>query len=161
MNLGYIVNLNEIVKMLLKDKNIKEAMENLSVKIKKSNEPFIWNIINKDPYSNFLPPEIESIWLFVLKKNAPSIAHHHPNSIQHTVMIKGKGKVKIGDGLRNLKIFNPLDLSNEDIWCVIDKNIPHEFFPEEEMIVFSFHTCAPDKLIEIKCDSGKERVYDI
>jgi len=156
----YIGNLNEVVIMLLKDKNINEAMENLSMNVKKSKEPFIWKVINKDTFSNFLPPEIKSIWLFVLKKNAPSIAHYHPNSIQHTVMIKGKGKVKIGEGLRNLKTFDPLDLSNEDIWCVIDKNTHHEFFPEEEMVVFSFHTCVPHKLIEIKCDTGKERVYE-
>jgi len=156
----YIGNLNEVVIMLLKDKNINEAMENLSMNVKKSKEPFIWKVINKDTFSNFLPPEIKSIWLFVLKKNAPSIAHYHPNSIQHTVMIKGKGKVKIGEGLRNLKTFDPLDLPNEDIWYVIDKNTPHEFFPEEEMVVFSFHTCVPDKLIEIKCDSGKRRVYE-
>jgi hypothetical protein len=46
-------------------------------------------------------------------------------------------------------------------WCVINKDTPHEFFPQEEdMVVISFHTCPQTNLVEIKCDSGEHRVYE-
>jgi ribosomal protein S18 acetylase RimI-like enzyme len=73
-------------------------------------------------------------------------------------MIEGKGKAKIGDNWEDLKSFNP---KNRESWYVIDKNLPHEFYPEgHEMVVISFHTCLSKELIEIKSDSGEHRLYE-
>jgi hypothetical protein len=48
-----------------------------------------------------------------------------------------------------------------DKWVVIDKNVPHEFFPEEEnMGVVSFHTCEATELSEVGCETGEKRLYD-
>jgi len=138
---------------------MKWLMEIYKMKIQESDEPFIWNVINLESIQQYLPPNIKSGWIFVLKKGTPSIAHYHPNSVQHTVIIEGKGKVRIKDHIKDLKIFDSSAFSEEDMWCVVDKNVPHEFFPLGEMVVISFHTCLPDELIEIKYGNGEKRIY--
>jgi quercetin dioxygenase-like cupin family protein len=158
MRIKYLVDLNEIVNQLLEDKDIKKIKQGLKIKIQKSTEPFVWSVINKETFLQNLPSNIGSIWIFVLKKNTPSIAHYHPNSDQHTIMVEGKGKIRIGESWKDLAKF---DLLEENNWNIIQTNTPHEFFPEgEDMVVISFHTCQPTELIEIKCESGESRVYE-
>lgn len=61
--------------------------------------------------------------------------------------------MKIGEICKDLKLFDP---SDGETWYVIDKDVPHEFYPEEQDItVISFHTCLSNELIEIECGSGK------
>lgn len=151
-------DLNAAVGILLKDSSVKETVDNLKAQIQKSDEPFVWKTIGITPFKIGFLPEIQSVWTFVLRRNTPSVAHYHPNSIQHTLMIEGKGKVKIGKQWKELRLFNPQD---DESWCIIDKNMPHEFYPEEqEMVVVSLHTCSSNELIEIECDSGRQRSYE-
>ena len=158
MTNNYLKELDTTVKILLEDSAAKEIITNLKSQIQKSSEPFVWGTIETLPRYR-LPSEFKSIWIFVLKRNAPSIAHYHPNSIQHTIMVEGKGKAKIGNQYKKLKLFNPLD---KESWCIIGQNAPHEFFPEErEMVVISFHTCLGSELIEIKWDGGEKRLYKL
>jgi len=160
MKVGYLDELNRVVKILLKNHALKLAIKNLKLKIRETSEPFIWSVIDINSLHQNLPSHIKSGWIFVLKKGISSIAHYHPNSTQHTVMIEGEGKVRIRDHLKDLKTFDSFSSIEEDIWCIIDKNVPHEFFPLKEMVVISFHTCLPDELIEIKCESGEKRIYE-
>jgi hypothetical protein len=161
MKNDYLASLNTVVNFLLKDDVIRQIVDDLKIKIRKSEEPFIWITLDVEPYRQYLPTDFKSVWIFVLKKDRSSIAHYHPNSIQHTIMIEGKGKVNVEERTEELKIFNSKDLSNTGSWIIIDKNIPHEFFPREiDMVVISFHTCEPDELVEIKCDSGDARAYE-
>jgi hypothetical protein len=160
LNEGELKKLSSMVESLLKDDKIIKIIENLKMKIKDSDEPFIWNNIDENYFHEQVPLDIKSGWIFALKKDTPSIQHYHPNSVQHTVMIEGKGKVRIGDWMKELEKFKPYISSGNDIWYIIDKNIPHEFFPQEEdMVVISFHTCASKDLIEIKCANHKTRKY--
>ena len=154
----YLKDLDAAVKMLLQDSSVRVTMDNLKANIQKSNEPFVWNTIELPPFKDRLPLEIQSVWIFVLKRNTPSVAHYHPNSIQHTVMIEGKGRVRIGKQWKELRLFDPQD---DESWCIIDKNVPHEFWPEEqEMVVISLHTCLSNELMEINCGSGGQRSYE-
>jgi len=157
MKLSYLNNLNYFVENILSDAHTIELIKNLKLEINKSDEPFQGKAIDIKLVQHVLPKEIMSGWIFILKKNIPSMAHYHPNSIQHTVMIEGKGKVMIGNRVHDLKLF---DSTTENIWLIIDNNVPHEFFPEDEdMIVISFHTCAPENLMEVKCATGEMRIY--
>ena len=157
MKLSYLNNLNYFVENILSDAYTIELIKNLKLEINKSDEPFQGKAIDIKLVQHVLPKEIMSAWIFILKKNIPSMAHYHPNSIQHTVMIEGKGKVMIGNRVHDLKLF---DSTAENIWLIIDNNVPHEFFPEDEdMIVISFHTCAPENLMEVKCATGEMRIY--
>ena len=48
-----------------------------------------------------------------------------------------------------------------DRWLVIEQGTAHEFFPQgEDMTVVSFHTCPPQELEEVECDSGGLRHYE-
>lgn len=161
MNVGDLKQLSNIVESLLKDDEVIKTIENLKMKIKDSDEPLIWEVIDINYFRQNVPSDIRSGWIFVLKKDTPSIAHYHPNSIQHTVMIEGKGKVNVGEYTRALVNFGFKKSSDKDVWCIIDKNIPHEFFPQEEnMVVISFHTCSWEALIEVKCSNHKTRKYE-
>ena len=125
MTNDYLKELGATVKILLGDSATKEIITNLKSQIQKSSEPFVWGTIETFPKYR-LPSEIKSMWTFVLKRNIPSVAHYHPNSIQHTIMVEGKGKVKIGNQYKELKLFDPL---NKESWYIIGQNVPHEFFP--------------------------------
>lgn len=157
MKKDYLKSLNVIVERLLSEPSIKATIEALKSNLRHSHEPFVWRSINTRALEDILPKDIKSIMIFVLRKNTPSIAHYHPNSIQHTVVVEGKGKATIGETHEKVKLFDP---QNEETWLVIDKNTPHKFFPEEQdMVVISFHTCLDDELIEIEADSGRRRLY--
>ena len=158
MNTNYLDTFNIVVTALLQDEGIQETIQRLKMKISDAEEPFVWKSIDPSPYRQQLPPDIKSIWIFVLKKDTASIAHYHPNSTQYTVMIEGKGKAMIGDRYETLRVCWNEDTSN---WLEIDANTPHEFYPEEQdMVVISFHTSLSEELIEIKCDSGEVRGYE-
>ena len=107
-----------------------------------------------------LPEKIKSGWIFVLKKNVSSGCHFHPNSVQHMATIKGRGMSKVAGEYKPLVQFGS-DVSPVDEWVVIDENVPHEFFPEEEnMVVVSFHTCEASELEEVGCNTGEKRLYE-
>ncbi|HIE05492.1 MAG TPA: cupin domain-containing protein [bacterium (Candidatus Stahlbacteria)] len=141
---------------LLATESVKRTIAGLKGKLEKSDEPYVWNVFKTEPLGIKLPKEIKSTWIFVLKKDRHSILHYHPNSTQHTVVIEGRGRIKIGNVCKVLRLF---DLTERSIY-VIDKNIPHEFYPEaEDMVVLSYHTCLSNDLMEIRCDSGAKRRY--
>ena len=157
MTTDYLKRLNVAVERLLGDPSIKETIKALKIELRQSREPFVWRTIDTKPLRASLSRDIRSAWIFVLRRNTPSVAHYHPNSVQYTVMIEGKGKAIIGGAHKELKLFDP---QNEKTWLVIGKNTPHEFFPEgQDMVVISFHTCLDDELIEMEADSGRRRLY--
>jgi mannose-6-phosphate isomerase-like protein (cupin superfamily) len=152
--------LNNAVEFLANQDTFAQAVNELSHAVVDSPEPFVWSVVDLNSIKRELPAEIKSCWIFVLKKDVPSGCHYHPNSVQHMVMIKGQGTSKVGeDSRRMLRFRSPNAL--EDVWYVIGKGVPHEFFPErEDMTVVSFHTCKADKLEEVACDTGEKRFYE-
>ena len=77
------------------------------------------------------------------------------------VVIKGQGTSTVGGKTKRMLQFGSSKASLDEIWYVIDKGVPHEFFPtEEDMVVVSFHTCEADQLEEIACDTGEKRLYE-
>ena len=151
MNTSDLEKLNTAVEFLIGQKTVLETIEQLDDEVDHSQEPFVWSVIELNSIAPPLPDTIKSCWIFVLKKNVPSGCHYHPNSIQHMVTIKGQGRQQIAGQSKRMVL---------DKWVVIDKNVPHEFFPEDEnMVVISFHTCDATELEEIGCDSGDKRLY--
>jgi hypothetical protein len=77
------------------------------------------------------------------------------------VTIKGKAMSKVAGTYRRIFEFGSSNNSLADIWYVIGKGVPHEFFPEEDdMVVVSFHTCEANELEEIACETGEKRLYE-
>ncbi len=154
----YLSQLDDAVAQLIAQAEVHNLIDELKQQLPHTAEPFVWSTI--DLQSLTLPDTIKSGWIFVLKKDAPSGCHFHPNSIQNMVMIEGEGTAKIGNGSRPMKRFRDPDAALEEIWYVIPEGTPHEFFPAEtNMVVVSFHTCASDELEEVSCDSGATRTY--
>ena len=161
MNVNDLGKLNASVEFLINQKSFLEIIEQLSEEINHSREPFVWSVINLNSIGRELPEDIRSCWVFVLKKDVSSGCHYHPNSIQHMVIIKGQGMSKVAGISKRMVQFGSSNDSPEDIWYVIGKGIPHEFFPEEkDMIVVSFHTCEANELEEVACETGEKRLYE-
>ena len=156
----YLSQLNEAVAQLISRPEVHSLIDYLKQELPHTSEPFVWTTIDLQSVTAALPDTIKSGWIFVLKKDAPSGCHYHPNSVQNMVMIEGEGNSKVGAESRRMKRFADPDSSLEDIWYVIPEGTPHEFFPaEKDMVVVSFHTSASDELEEVSCDSGAIRTY--
>ena len=152
MNTNDLAKLNTAVEFLVNQDAIGKTIARLDHEIDHSPEPFVWSVIDLNSIPHQLPETIKSGWIFVLKKNVSSGCHYHPNSIQHMITIKGGGMSKVGGEYKRL-------LTNT--WVVIEKNLPHEFFPEgENMVVVSFHTCEASELEEVGCETGEKRLYE-
>ena len=161
MNVDYLEKLNTAVEFLINQKTIVETIERLNHEVDQSPESFVWSVIDLHSIPHQLPDTIKSGWIFVLKKDVSSGCHYHPNSIQHMITIKGQGMSKVGAEHKRLVQFGSPDKSLADTWIVIEKNLPHEFFPEgENMVVVSFHTCEASELEEVGCDTGEKRLYE-
>lgn len=161
MNVNDLEKLNTSVEFLINQKIFLEMIEQLSKEIDHSKEPFVWSVIDLNSIERELPQCIRSCWIFVLKKDVSSGCHYHPNSIQHMVTIKGEGISKVAGEYRRMIRFGSSNDSLAEIWHVIGKGVPHEFFPEKEnMVVVSFHTCEASELEEVDCETGEKRVYE-
>ena len=151
--------LSSAVESLLNRNTFLDKIEQLSEEINHSEEAFVWSVIDISSIAAELPEGIRSSWVFVLKKDISSGCHYHPNSVQHMVTIKGQGVSKVAGQYSRIVQFGSSD-SPANKWLVIDKGVPHEFFPEKEnMVVVSFHTCEASELEEVDCESGEKRVY--
>jgi mannose-6-phosphate isomerase-like protein (cupin superfamily) len=158
---NYVPQLTAAVEELIDRPSFHKLVDNLKVQLPHTSEPFVWSTIDPASITVPLPETIKSCWIFVLKKDMPSGCHYHPNSIQHMVMIEGEGTSKVGTISGQMRCFNEADASLNDVWYVIPEGVPHEFFPSgSDVVVVSFHTCAPDELEEINCDSGAMRNYE-
>ena len=160
MNADYLQTLNDAVEQIVSQKTFSEIVQGLKKELSYSDEPFVWSVIDLSPVNCALPEKIKSGWVFVLKKDAPSGYHYHPNSVQHMAMIEGQGQSSVAGIRKEMVRFGTPSQPLENIWYVIGEGVPHEFFPEEtEMVVVSFHTCEARELEEVACGSGAERFY--
>ena len=161
MNVNDLEKLSTAVEFLINKTTLVETIDHLRQAINHSQEPFVWSVIDLNSIDSELPESIRSCWIFLLKKDVPSGCHYHPNSIQHMVMVKGQGMSKVAGISKRMVQFGSSNDSLRDKWCVIDKCLPHEFFPEAEgMVVVSFHTCEANELEEVSCDTGEKRRYE-
>lgn len=158
---SYLQQLNDAVAELVTSPAIRTVVDALKEQVQHTSEPFVWSTIDLKSVTTPLPDEIESCWIFVLKKDVPSGCHYHPNSIQHMVMIEGAGTANVGAVAGRMKLFDAQGGALEESWYVIPEGVPHEFFPEgKDVVVMSFHTCDSDELEEVSCDSGASRNYE-
>ena len=84
------------VEWLLQQEPFLQAVERLRGEIGKSREPFVWSTIALNTIDVALPATIQSCWVFHLKRDVPSGCHYHPNSVQHMIVLSGRGLSKVG-----------------------------------------------------------------
>lgn len=143
--------LGVVVQHLLAQPDTAVHIERLRAEAGRSTEPFVWTSLDLAPLGALVPAPIRSGWIFVLRRDTPSGAHLHPNSVQHMFVAEGQCRAEIGGA--------PAELRRGQ-WVVIPAMVAHEFFPSGgEMVVVSFHTCPADALKEVSAASGASRVY--
>lgn len=151
--------LTRLTKKALRTPHILHIMELLEAKILESKEPFTWKVLSERLLGEPFLKGIQSAWIFALKPNIRIPSHYHPNSVQHTTVIKGSGKIIIEKDEKEVQTFDPQGM--QLIWYVIAKNVPHAVTTgDRAMVVFSFHTRAPSELLEIETLSGHSRFYE-
>ena len=128
MNVNDLEKLNTAVGFLTNQESFLETVGQLSEGINHCQEPFVWSVIDPDSIGSELPESIRSCWIFVLKKGVSSGCHYHPNSIQHMVTIKGQGVSKVAGINKRMIQFGSSNDALADVWYVIGKGVPHEFF---------------------------------
>jgi hypothetical protein len=161
MNLTDIQKLNTVVEFIIGQESFADTTQALKAKLDHSEEPFVWSVLNMNSLDCALPETIKSVWVFVLRRDVPSGCHYHPNSIQHMVVVEGKGLSRVGESQKRMVRFGAPEVALNDVWHVVGENVPHEFFPEEtDMVVVSFHTCPSNKLEEIDCATRQIRIYE-
>jgi hypothetical protein len=161
VNLRNLERLHAAVEWLLAQDSFSASVERLRDALRASPEPFVWCTVDPDSIGVPLPAVIKSCWIFLLKRDVPSGSHYHPNSAQHMVVLKGRGRSNVGGDERPMIPFGSPRHSIEEKWYVIREGVAHEFFPEgEDMAVVSFHTCAAAELVEIAAGTGAMRLYE-
>lgn len=161
MDSAGLQRLSEAVNSLLARPQIRADIARLKREIDSAAEAFVWTVIGESEFAGLVPAVVRSAWIFVLKRDTPSGAHYHPNSVQHMVMLEGRGTAEIAGREREMLPFATPGRLPQDVWYVIEKNTPHEFFPRaSDMVVMSFHTCPAEELQEISRDSGELRYYE-
>ena len=161
MKLSNLEQLHAAVEWLLAQDSFAASIERLRGELRGSPEPFVWCTVGLDSIGMALPAAIRSCWAFLLKRDVPSGSHYHPNSVQHMVVLNGRGRSNIGGALRPMIPYGSPRHSIEEKWHVIPAGVAHEFFPEgEDMAVVSFHTCVAAELVEIAAGTGAMRVYE-
>jgi hypothetical protein len=149
------------VERLLGQPAFPATLEALEAELARSPRNYVWVAVELSSIPVEPPPHIKSCWIFHLRRDEPSGAHYHPNSVQHMVMVRGRGMSNVGGVLRPLIPFASPAASLAEKWLVIGRGVTHEFTPDgENMTVVSFHTCRAGELVEIDCGTGTARRYE-
>lgn len=110
-----------------------------------------WEPIPLEIYSDELPGDIQSSWVFVLRADTETGAERHPNSRQRMMAYRGDGDFQTrleGPWQSNWLVSDP-DAPLESRWISIPPYVWHQSArPEIDWVVVSFHTVAAEELIE-------------
>ena len=152
--------LDSAVQRLLEQESFSAALARLEEELVQSTETFVWTTVDLPSIPVEFPDDIKSGWVFHLRRDVPSGAHYHPNSVQHMVLVAGRGAADIAGERRPMLPFRS-PAAPEDRWLVIGQGVAHEFIPEAgDMTVVSFHTCTAEELEEVECDTDAMRHYE-
>jgi len=152
-------HLTSLTRRALKKPQISLIINRLKTDILRCADPFIWSVLSEHLLGESFPKGIRSAWIFAIKPDICSPAHFHPNSVQYTIIVEGDGKMKIGEGEREVETFSPR--GRQPIWYIISKNVSHEVITKDSvMVIFSFHTCVSKELLEVETSSGRSRLYE-
>ena len=128
--------------------------------VRKKKALMTWEPIPLAVFGRKLSAEIRSAWVFVLRAGADTGAERHPNSHQRMMSFQGSGDMQTGEPAQwqsNALISDP-EAPLERRWISIPPNVWHRpvVGANADWTVVSFHTVAPEELIEERPDSGSK-----
>ena len=110
-----------------------------------------WEPIPLDVYKS-LPTEIQSSWIFVLRKGTTTGAERHPNSHQRMMSYRGSADFpEVHDGgWQSHRLTSDRSRPINERWASIPPYTWHQGIvdPNEHWVVVSFHTVPAEELIE-------------
>lgn len=152
-------HLTNLAKRALASPEILRLIGLLKKEVLEGEDPFVWRVLSEKVIKETFPEGILSGWIFVLKPNTCSPCHQHPNSVQHSVIIEGGGKIRIGKEEKEIQVSGLR--GKQPVWYVIPKNVPHTVATRRRLnVVLSFHTCPSNELLEVETSSGRSRLYE-
>ena len=128
--------------------------------VRKKEALMTWEPIPLAVFGRKLSAEIRSAWVFVLRAGADTGAERHPNSHQRMMSFQGSGDMQTGEPGQwqsNALVSDP-EAPLERRWISIQPNVWHRpvVGANADWTVVSFHTVAPEELIEERPDSGSK-----
>jgi hypothetical protein len=115
-----------------------------------------WEPFSLEILGTTLPPQIQSAWVFVLRAGADTGAERHPNSHQRMMSFEGSGDFQTSEHgtWQSNVLVSDTDASLERRWISTPANVWHRpvVNAEADWAVVSFHTVAPEELIEERPD---------
>ena len=109
-----------------------------------------WEVIPLSAFAGGLPESIRSCWIFVIRAGAATGSERHPNSHQRSFSLIGSGTFELRTGTNwHSHPLNTDHASIEQRWVSIPPSTWHRLFVgSESWGMLSFHTVAPEALIE-------------
>jgi hypothetical protein len=143
--------LNEIVRTDAVGATVTEALHRVRQRLDATATPMTWEVVPLDIFGGALPESIRSCWVFVIRAGAATGAERHPNSHQRSFSLIGNGTFELRDGAEwrahSLASTEPVSLKQR--WVTIPPSTWHRLFVgPEPWGMISFHTVAPEELIE-------------
>src|SRR5438552_6789922 len=155
----------ESIEKVLRSENVREQIrpivERVRAELRRKKEALMtWESIPLTIFGRALPPEIRSAWVFVLRAGADTGAERHPNSHQRMMSFEGSGDLQTREPAQwqsNALVSDP-EAPLERRWISIPPNVWHRPVVDAnaDWTVVSFHTVAPEELIEERPDSGSK-----
>lgn len=155
----------ESIDTVLRSENVREQIRPIVGRVRaeldrRKEALMAWEPIPLTVFGRALPPEIRSAWVFVLRAGADTGAERHPNSRQRMMSFEGSGDLQTGEPgewQSNVLVSDP-ERPLEQRWISIPPNVWHRpvVGRDADWAVVSFHTVAPDELIEERPDSSSK-----
>jgi hypothetical protein len=156
--------LDEIVRSERVRSHLEPIVERVRRELAQKTEALMtWEPVPLTVFSDALPAEIRSGWIFVLRAGTDTGAERHPNSHQRMMTFAGTGDMKIDIKCakndvaseseiewRSNVLVSDRNASLEQRWISIPANVWHRpVIPTgADWAVVSFHTVPADELIE-------------
>ena len=155
----------ESIEAVLRSDNVREQIrpivERVRAELARKKEALMaWEPIPLNAFGGALPPRIRSAWVFALRAGADTGPERHPNSHQRMMSLEGSGDLQTGEPGQwqsNVLVSNP-EVPLECRWISIPPNVWHRpvVGVDADWAVVSFHTVAPDELIEERPDGSSK-----
>jgi hypothetical protein len=155
----------ELLDGALRSANVRQHIRSVVVRVRKElarkkDALMSWEPVPLDVFVTMLPPEIRSVWVFVLRAGADTGAERHPNSHQRMMSFEGSGDLQTGEPgnwQSNVLVSEP-DPPLERRWISIPANVWHRpvIDASADWVVVSFHTVPAEELIEERPDDSRD-----
>jgi hypothetical protein len=146
-----VAALNEVVRSESAAALIGKTLQRVLRQLEASSRLMAWETVPLSAFAGGLPEIIRSCWIFGIRAGAATGAERHPNSHQRSFSLIGAGTFELRGGANwhSHRLTSTNRASVEHRWVSIPPSTWHRLFVGSEAWgMLSFHTVAPDALIE-------------